>query len=132
MEFKTKGNKPLPAGKGRRSRHCPKVAFVEAETEAEQGAGGVTTATLEDDKALLPLLYSNRSLAHLDLSVVEEALQDAECTIATNPDFAEAYLRFSAGFRPVSRFLLGYWGKPKKTLVFLTRNRFPPATSFAA
>ena len=40
-----------------------------------------------------PILYSNRSLMHSNLSEFDEALKDAEKAISIKPDYAKAYLR---------------------------------------
>ena len=40
-----------------------------------------------------PILYSNRSAMHLNLSEFDQALTDAEKAISLKPDYAKAYLR---------------------------------------
>ena len=40
-----------------------------------------------------PILYSNRSAMHLNLSEFDQALADAEKAISLKPDYAKAYLR---------------------------------------
>ena len=40
-----------------------------------------------------PILYSNRSAMHLNLSEFDEAINDAEKAISLKPDYAKAYLR---------------------------------------
>ena len=40
-----------------------------------------------------PILYSNRSSMHLNLSEFDEAINDAEKAISLKPDYAKAYLR---------------------------------------
>ena len=40
-----------------------------------------------------PILYSNRSAMHLNLSEFDEAITDAEKAISLKPDYAKAYLR---------------------------------------
>ena len=85
MESKTEGNKLFSQGK--------KLEAVAAYTKGidlvEDGGEDAT----QEDKDCLHLLYSNRSMAHLDLCLVDEAMQDAECAIDAKPDYAKAYAR---------------------------------------
>ena len=40
-----------------------------------------------------PILYSNRSLMHINLSEFDQAITDAEKAISIKPEYAKAYLR---------------------------------------
>ena len=46
-----------------------------------------------------PILYSNRSAMHLNLSEFDEAINDAEKAISLKPDYAKAYLRKGKEFK---------------------------------
>ena len=89
MEFKAQGNKLYSQGKTQDAVR----AYTQGLDLVEEGGGEGAT---EEDRGCLHLLYSNRSMAHLDLCLVDEALQDAECAIDANPEYGKAYARRAA------------------------------------
>ena len=91
MEFKTQGNRLYAQGK---TQDAIK-AYTRGIDLVEEGGEGSSGATPED-RSCVNLLYSNRSMAHLDLCLVDEALQDAECAIDANPEYGKAYARRAA------------------------------------
>ena len=88
------GNKLFGQGKIQEAvaAYSKGIDKIEAATTDE----GTVTNLSEEDLGCLHILYSNRSMAHLVCCKVDEALQDAECSIDNNPNFAKAYLRRAA------------------------------------
>ena len=86
MELKAQGNRLYSQGK---ALEAIKAYGEGIDLVGEEDGEHCT----QEDLGCLHMLYSNRSMAHLDLCLVDEALQDAECAIETKPDYGKAYLR---------------------------------------
>ena len=84
MNFKITGNNLYSSGLKERAVGAYTKGIELIEDRGDEASG--------EDKKCLPVLYCNRSKAHLDLCLVDEAHLDAELAIEANPEHAAEQL----------------------------------------
>ena len=98
MEFKVEGNALFNAGKLEEALVAYRKGIDSYDNRAEDENRSAAT------DSCLHILYSNSSMIHLKLCMVDEALQDAALAIEEKPDFAKAHLRMAAVLNTLFKF----------------------------